>query len=790
VRRWRSIAAGLGGTLLALALGCSRPSPTLAPIATPGVNGGSAIAATTSVQPPGAAGTTAAGAAIVRLRPKLPSAPGPFAPSQIQLDGALTGAILTETESCAGCHADAAAQWASSAHAFGSFNNPIYRASVDRFRRVVGYETSRFCAGCHDVALLADGAMSAEIAPDDPRARGGITCRVCHGIESARADGNASYVLASTPIPIPRDGDPESLSAHKARMAMPPLRTAAMCGTCHRSFLSPDTGNAAHLVGQDELGAWRRSAYAGSRVARIDEPLREAECRTCHMPLEEATSGDAAAKDGKIHSHRFAGGNSWLAAMRHDWRQLAAIRRMLRGAASIDVAVADDGTTRTSPADGAPVRPGLPITLDVVVRNERVGHRFPGGVLDAQDTWIEVTVTDAHGRRIAEDGAAEAGHAEAHLFRALQADGLGAPVLERQTEQFRTPVFNHTLPPRDAEVVRYRFDVPPTLAPDALPLRVHATIRHRSRNLFVARDACVQDRLPRGAAFDRASHDPTGAFPVIDGCASEPTTDVAETDAWLGGPPPRAPSRSSAQPLWRRLYDHALGLSHALQEDVEGARVSLDQALAATRADGLVGGGSAADDLVGGGSAADGLVGGGSAADGDLARAMILQLAADVAARQGRTAEALDRLDRAESLAPGHPALARARADALGAVWRWREAMDPMERAARAAPLDDGVWARLAIACGSAGDPAAALDAAAHGLELGPRDADMLRVQALALEALGASPEEISAARAAFSAWRPPDDAPGVKNACAARLDWCARERVPVHVHRLRPVAP
>ena len=36
-----------------------------------------------------------------------------------------------------------------------------------------------------------------------------------------------------------------------------------------------------------------------------------------------------------------------------------------------------------------------PKNVDIVVRNERVGHRFPAGVLDAQDTWIEVRIEDS-----------------------------------------------------------------------------------------------------------------------------------------------------------------------------------------------------------------------------------------------------------------------------------------------------------------------------------------------------------------------------------------------------------
>ena len=64
--------------------------------------------------------------------------------------------------------------------------------------RIEERNASRFCAGCHDVALLIDGAMSGDVAPADPRGHGGITCRVCHGIESVHPDGNGSYELAAT----------------------------------------------------------------------------------------------------------------------------------------------------------------------------------------------------------------------------------------------------------------------------------------------------------------------------------------------------------------------------------------------------------------------------------------------------------------------------------------------------------------------------------------------------------------------------------------------------------------
>jgi len=694
----------------------------------------------------------------------LPAADRALAPSQAEVDRSLTGATLTDTETCAACHAQAAADWRASPHAFGSFNNPIYRTVVDAFRKETGNDASRFCGGCHDVSLLVDGAMSGEVAPEDLRAHGGVACRVCHGIASARPDGNGSYSLAaaSLRIPVPRDGDEASLRDHKAAMALPPLRTPQLCGSCHRSFLSPETGNPAHLVGQDDLGAWERSIYAGSHAARVDEAIEPAECRTCHMPLTSAPLGDAAEKGGRLRSHRFAGGNTWLAAMRSDAAQVQAVQAMLQGAASIDVAaaIAENGA-RTSPAEGAPLTPGAAVTFEVVVRNERAGHRFPGGVTDAQDTWIEVAVEDARGRLLGGAGRGQASTGRdpgAHVLRAVQADEQGAIRRLRDTQHFRTPVYNHTVPPRDAEVTRFRFEVPASLAPEALPLRVTARLRHRSRDLELQRAVCAESRTPRGEAFAREVFARTGAR--FDPCAPEPITEVAQSVVFVGaGAPPSSPS----MPGWRRLYDDGLGLLHAQQEAVDDARRSLEGALALVEGDPR------------------------SVAPG-RARAIILHAMAEAAIRQGRTDEALARLDEAEAAAPSEVAIAHARAEALSGAWRWSEAAPWLRQAADASPLDDALWSHLAVAYGSAGEPTLALDAARWGLSLAPRDADLLRVQALALERLGAPAEDVALARATFARWRPPDDAPAIKSACSRADPQCSLERLPVHVHRLSPV--
>ncbi len=685
----------------------------------------------------------------------LPRDAGRFSPgfAGVLGDGSMPGAALTDVDTCAPCHRDAVAQWKTSAHSFASFNNPIYRVSVEHVRSEAGRPASRHCGSCHDVGLLFDGRMDEEVVAEDVRAHFGVNCRTCHGVAEVTPDGNGSWSLADEPIPIPVRGDRESLDRHLASVVKPPLATANLCGTCHRTFLSEATGNGFHLPGADDFGPWQRSTFAGSDAARIDDPaIAEARCQDCHMPREEATLGDVAADDdGAIASHRFIGGHSWLAAMRHDDETLRRVQAFLVGAASVDIGAVmrRDGTLQI-PADGAALAAGETVDLAIVVRNQRVGHRFPGGTPDSQDTWIEIAIEDAQGRRVAQAGADEERTGvdpSAHRFRALLADEHGHAVLERQANRFRAVVFNHTITPRDAVAVQYTLAVPADLPADAFPLRVVARLLHRSRNLELQVAACNEHRSARGRAFDAATRRYREA---LDPCVAMPVTEIARTEARLGG---GSPVLDASRPTWLRAYELGLGLSHGLQEHVGRAIPALELAL-------------------------------GGATDA-RSRAMILTTLADVAGREGRTDDALSYADRAEELIGAHPAIARARGDALAPVWRWAAAGAAYTRAAELAPIDDTRWAALAVAAGSAGDHATSLEAAQRGLALAPRDPDCLRAQALALDALGAEDALTSAAMDAYFAHRVRDDAPGVRARCSAGVPGCALERVPVHAHAL-----
>ena len=674
-----------------------------------------------------------------------------FAPSEMTVRGQAKGKYFADAGECEGCHADAAAAFQTSAHAFASFNNPIYRGSIDRFRTDAGDKPSRFCGGCHDISLLVDGAMDAAIEPTDLRAHAGIGCRTCHGIVTTRVDGNGSYELAGEPIPIPVQGDPNSIVVHKKAAAKDVLRTNALCVSCHRAFLHPGTGNAHFLIGQDDATPWQQSAYAGSTAHYLDEDVPLQDCRGCHMPREKVERNDPAAKNGTLASHRFVGAHTWLAAMRGDDQTLARVQAMLKGAVSIDVAsVVGEGGRRFLPADGAAIKPGEHVIIGVALRNERVGHRFPGGVMDAQDAWVELEIHDAKGALLAEAGLEHERTGDdptAHRLRALQVGDDGKPRLERETEQVRTSVFNHTMPPRSAQVVEYAFDVPANVV---FPLRVDARLRHRTRNLPVQKVACAATRSPRGIAFQKQ-----GA--KLDACAPQPITIISEAASWLGPGTPPVGSDKPQKPTWRRLYDHGLGMVGALQERRDEAGPSFAAALAALE----------------------------STTD-PRPKAVVMSALAMLAGRQGRVDEAVKWIDGAARLVPNHPALSYVRGEALSQVWRFEQSVVPLGEAAEKTPGDDAVWVMLATARASAGDPRGALEAVRRGLEVQPRDHDLLRIQALSLGALKAPESETNVAWDEWQKVRPADVIPSIKAKCSKNVPGCALERSPVHVHTMR----
>lgn len=624
----------------------------------------------------------------------------------------LKGYELAEEALCEACHQSIFAQHQLGAHSFASMSNPIYRASVERLREDRGKKSSLVCAACHDPALLVDGAMMKDILPKDPRASVGVGCKVCHGITGTQRSGNGSYQLTRGAFALPHNGDPETVRAHREGVAT--SLAAELCASCHQSFLSPASGNAEYIAGQNEFLHWANSAYTKQGASREDKVAPKT-CIDCHMPRILATEGDAASdSNNTVRSHRFLGGHSWLSQAASSDR-LNAQGEFLKRVVSIDAIANESG-------DSA-------VDLYVVLRNTGVGHRFPGGVRDASEIWVEVVVRDSQGKAILRSSGQHA-----HRLRALVADASGTLLAARQTHQFSVLIADHTISARDAVAIRYRG----TLPKGTKAAFFEARLLHKTRSSETAKLACEESQLSRSENYP----------PVrFDACSAQPITEIAST---------RTVSNDKGAGDFDRQYNLGLALLHETRDRLQEAEAPLRRSLAIALSE---------ENVSNQQKAKHGL--------------------ATMEARLGR-------VDSALALTEDNPDLGSAanwaiRGDALGTVWRWDDAAAQYAIACAKASGNSNLWQKYAIALSSAGHARRALAASTAGLKLDPVNPDLLRIQALAYKAI--SHPQAKAAMQTYLQYRGTDNRTSVKLKCAAKSATCARELLPVHTHLLEPVS-
>ncbi|NND29628.1 MAG: hypothetical protein HKN97_13650 [Myxococcales bacterium] len=659
---------------------------------------------------------------------------------------------LATTDDCVDCHSDVASHWTNSAHAYASFDNPWYRASIDQFRKERGERESRFCAGCHDPLLLISGDIDHGVTPDNDLAYAGITCLVCHSVESTRPDGNASFSLTDQAVVLPDPANPEEIEAHRARLTMKPLRTAALCGSCHRSFSGPAIGNENHLPGIDDLGDWASSAFAGSAQDQIVE-VEENSCQGCHMAPELASDTEmAVAHDGTVRSHRWAASHTTMAAQLPDPRQARQAIEQLQGAVIVDVGAVRAGRRRYLLPEESRLRGAERLIFDVLLENRGAGHRFPGGARDMQDVWVEVEVRDASGTLLGLSRPTEDGKDDVFMLRATLLDAESAPEILHRVHRFSALAFDRTLPAHDAQAVRYSMTLPRALE---LPLRVDVRLLHRKHSLRFQALACEASRSERGVRFARGAEQ-RGKV-ALDPCLDQPVTELGAATVWMGaGASEHQATGGAGRASVERLLTQALAHLHAKQEHAHLAKPSIERALRLARE-----------------------------LKSEILSARALVLRARLSSAQGRPGEASSFAARAEALIGASPVLDRVRGDAYSRAWRWKAAAKAYQRVADASPLDPRAWRDLARAYGSLSEDENALSAAEAGLRLAPRDESLLRSRALALEGLGRS--EAAPARERCLAHRAPDAQPQLLAACEQEHPRCRRDRQPIPHYTLSP---
>src|SRR5271157_5644524 len=138
--------------------------------------------------------------AVLSMDEEGDGAQGPFFPSSAQVAGhrKIPSKYFMESDACERCHQDIYHQWQGSMHHFSSFNNQWYRKSIEYMQEVDGTRPSKWCAGCHDPALLYSGMMDTPIKQilDRPETQAGLGCMMCHSITKVKSTmGQGDFVL-------------------------------------------------------------------------------------------------------------------------------------------------------------------------------------------------------------------------------------------------------------------------------------------------------------------------------------------------------------------------------------------------------------------------------------------------------------------------------------------------------------------------------------------------------------------------------------------------------------------
>jgi Flp pilus assembly protein TadD len=271
---------------------------------------------------------------------------GPFFPSSAQTahGGEIPANYFTESGTCQRCHADIYKEWQSSAHHFSSFNNAWYRKSIEYMQDTVGVTPSKWCAGCHDPALLFSGMFKRPIreVEDTPAGQAGLGCMMCHSIakvKSTMGQGDfqleypALHRLAASQNPLVRrlhdfltELNPEP---HRRVFLKPFMRTqtAEFCSTCHKVHLDVPVNHYRWVRGFNEYDNWQASGVSGEGARSFYYPAKSQSCADCHMPMTH--SADAGNIAGNVHSHRFPAANTALAYINDDTAQLNETEKFL-----------------------------------------------------------------------------------------------------------------------------------------------------------------------------------------------------------------------------------------------------------------------------------------------------------------------------------------------------------------------------------------------------------------------------------------------------------------------------
>ncbi|MGA8940467.1 MAG: tetratricopeptide repeat protein [Acidobacteriaceae bacterium] len=490
----------------------------------------------------------------------------PFLPSDMTTDNGefINPKSFLSAEYCEHCHQASYAQWRQSAHS-NSVRPPWYIYNVNLLNNGKGLSFSRHCEGCHNPVALSAGALTDGGPLSRPYDGDGITCMVCHSIQSVSKYGTGGYVLAEPAVMVDANGKPihgpvpdaeilAHLDRHDAAVMKPFYKTAVFCAACHKANLPGMLNGYKWQRAFAVYDEWQNSSFSQQSPLPFYKKPVVSTCQTCHMPAEQLTSlPDSGAKDGKLESHRWPGGNSLIPAYYHFDEQMKKVKELLQNdAVNIDIfAIEPEVPTANQQKLIAPLgsepftlNAGQRITVSVVLQNKGIGHSLVPEQRDFYQAWVAFTVKDAKGKVLARSGFIEPNDAldpAAHSFTNRLINKEGKLNDLHQVWDSRVVAFNNTIQSGRSQLVRYAFTMPRAGGPVSVTA---AVLYRRFDQHFI--DAVMSP--PKGKHYP------------------EPVIEVASTTRTFN-----AGSNEATKPLqfqnpdWMRWNNYGIGLLDAQQ---------------------------------------------------------------------------------------------------------------------------------------------------------------------------------------------------------------------------------
>lgn len=494
----------------------------------------------------------------------------PFLPSNaMSVNGQfLSPKSFYTAEYCGHCHKAAYKQWRESVHS-NSFRAPWYLKNVNDLIAEKGVQYSRHCEGCHNPVALLSGDLTQGMPKKRPFEEEGVTCSTCHSIISTDATGTGSYVMGIPAVLVDENGAPIThpvsdaeilahLDRHSKAVMRPLYKTPEFCAACHKAAIPRTMDDYKWLRAFSVYDEWQGASFSKESPLPFYRKPAVSNCQTCHMPREAEGADDPGAKDGKLASHRWLGGNSLMPAYYNYPDQAAKLVDFLKhgidgkGVFNVDIFGLEKESAAATSGDQVIVAPlglthfalerGETLVADVVIQNKGIGHSFIPEQRDFYESWVDFTVKDASGKVLAESGFLKPDgelDPSAHSFTNRLINVKGELNDLHQIWHNRVLAYNNTVQSGRSQLVRYRFRIPKDLNG---ALSITATVRYRRFNQHFVDYAMGQKHYPE---------------PVID-MASQTRT------LYVGDNRPVTPG-AEENPEWMRWNDYGIGLLDAQQ---------------------------------------------------------------------------------------------------------------------------------------------------------------------------------------------------------------------------------